>query len=273
MQHDGRWDDDPRADLRVLVVDEELSAEVHPIAAARTPFATLLGRAVAAPGGPIAAVLGEQAMIERMRSLLGEHASVPTGGADVVVRAVAQSARAAAGKGGELAVLLERRRLLGAFVDGGHGPVVDAFAVRDERICLLARPSVTLRFDEPDWSGDEVVEREQARGAMLSGSLGVRVLQHLATECHRWAMLPVTACPSDAAFTGLGFVFHEPLAQDRLFRPAQIPAGWLLARHAEGVNHLAILDGDGRQRAIVTYDAWPSDRWAGMLLLAEAAAR
>lgn len=67
------------------------------------------------------------------------------------------------------------------------------------------------------------------------------------------------------AFEALGFTFGKPFADDPLFAPATLPAGWT-KRSTDHDMHSEILDEKGRVRAGVFYKAAFYDRKADMSL-------
>ncbi len=79
------------------------------------------------------------------------------------------------------------------------------------------------------------------------------------------ALLP-TKGSDDPEFLALGFTFGEPLADDPMFRPATLPAGWRKAGTDHDM-HSDILDQLGRRRVGVFYKAAFYDRRADMNLI------
>lgn len=78
------------------------------------------------------------------------------------------------------------------------------------------------------------------------------------------ALLP-TKGSDDPEFLRLGFTFGEPVADDPMFRPATLPAGWRKAGTDHDM-HSDILDTLGRRRVGVFYKAAFYDRRADMRL-------
>jgi hypothetical protein len=79
------------------------------------------------------------------------------------------------------------------------------------------------------------------------------------------ALLP-TKGSDDPEFLRLGFTFGEPVADDPMFRPATLPAGWRKAGTDHDM-HSDILDTLGRKRVGVFYKAAFYDRRADMHLV------
>jgi hypothetical protein len=79
------------------------------------------------------------------------------------------------------------------------------------------------------------------------------------------ALLP-TKGSDNPEFLRLGFTFGEPLADDPMFRPATLPAGWRKAGTDHDM-HSDILDQLGRKRVGVFYKAAFYDRRADMSLI------
>ncbi len=79
------------------------------------------------------------------------------------------------------------------------------------------------------------------------------------------ALLP-TKGSDEPEFLRLGFTFGEPLADDPMFRPATLPAGWRKAGTDHDM-HSDILDQFGRRRVGVFYKAAFYDRRADMNLI------
>jgi hypothetical protein len=99
-----------------------------------------------------------------------------------------------------------------------------------------------------------------------NGSAAIEAMEERGqTELVNSDRLPVDSGNNDEAFIAVGFTFGTVDPDDRLFRPATLPAGW----KREGSDHAMwsyLVDQHGRRRVGVFYKAAFYDRSAHMYL-------
>lgn len=283
---------------RVLVVNEDGSYWVVD----RTPYRDVLADALEVAAGIdeqwLAIVAGNGLdAIERMvaahqaghapamRLWLAASGIRGTGPAELVKQLGWVARRARRLVGDEIVFVLRDADLEHALINRDRGPALVKRSAAGELIALVAQPKLDPRR-APDWSDDEVRRRENERwqaGAGLDAVarhrgevhawelFGTRMLQSIADDRYRWALLPTQVVrsgdDSPERLARLGIQFGRPLRHDPLFRPARLPVGWTLRHHDGQSRWLVLHDERDVPRVEVFYKAGPADRKAYLRLV------